>query len=49
MVESDEGPHLRSQKLLSLFPTRFARPSEIESIPVPKGDVAVVFEDFFQC
>jgi hypothetical protein len=29
------------------FPKGFARPPGIESIPVPKGDEVVVFEDFF--
>jgi hypothetical protein len=29
------------------FPQGFARPPGIESVPVPKGDEAVVFEDFF--
>jgi hypothetical protein len=29
------------------FPQGFAQPPGIESVPVPKGDEAVVFEDFF--
>jgi hypothetical protein len=31
------------------FPKGFAQPPGIESVPIPKADEAVVFEDFFRC